>query len=72
MAETTKVPTDPAFSAPDVEGESPRGRNQRQEGIPMKAPIAVVARRPGPRDPGLGIVIPSVTEHVDILASDPG
>lgn len=69
MTKADQVAADPTLSTADVESESTGGRNEREESVAVKAPVTVVARCSGPRDPISCISVPGVTHHLSIVPS---
>ncbi len=69
MTKAGQVAANPTLPTADVEGETTRGRNEREESVAVKAPVTVVTRCSRPRDPISCISVPGVTHHLSIVPS---
>src|SRR5919108_649402 len=62
VAERAQVARHPTLAAPDVQRQPARGRERRQQGFAVEAPIAVVTRLARPPDPVRRLRLPGIPE----------
>src|ERR1039457_5940484 len=67
VAEADQVASYPTLSGAEIDGQSSRRGDQGGESISLETPVAVVAWRPSPDDPVVGVGIPGVPQHQGIL-----
>jgi hypothetical protein len=63
VAESAQVPRHPALSAPDVECQISGRRDELEEAVAVKSPVAVVIGCPRPEMPLVGVRLPRVRER---------
>ncbi len=70
VPELLEVAREASLTTSEVERSPPRRRDELEELIAMELPVAVVAWRPSPRDPALGVRVPDGAK-VGVLQAGP-